>query len=198
MASHTVSEKAQLLFFHPTDFFKKIKSEKDWRISVKWGLAALGAFLVLSTIMWAILNALSISLPEWTGIVTGDISLLVVSFLMVSISFFFLLPYSRFAQWVIFKLGGKGTQDDTTKILFYSETVSLSGSWIPFINWIFGIWSFYIMYRGYRLLHSLSRGRAIGAVILPMLLILLLIFSMIAIIILGFIALALVFRLATG
>jgi len=63
----------------------------------------------------------------------------------------------------------------------YGSTPSLLLGWMPFIGFIFGIWSMIVSIIGVRRLHEISTGRAVlayllGAIIIPLIIILIILF----------------------
>jgi hypothetical protein len=75
----------------------------------------------------------------------------------------------------VFIAGGKNGSNQTTKALVYSSTPSLLLGWIPVINIIAGMWSLGLYIMGVREFQEISTERALLAVMMPLILILLLV-----------------------
>lgn len=75
----------------------------------------------------------------------------------------------------VFIAGGKNGSNQTTKAFVYSSTPSLLLGWIPVINIIAGMWSLGLNIIGVREFQDISTERALLAVMIPLILILLLV-----------------------
>jgi len=64
--------------------------------------------------------------------------------------------------------GGRKGYANTIKAFAYGETPFLLFGWIPFVGMLFWIWTLVLNIIGIRQLHEISTGRAIGAVLLSM------------------------------
>jgi len=64
--------------------------------------------------------------------------------------------------------GGRKGYANTIKAFAYGETPLLLFGWIPFVGMLFWIWALVLNIIGIRQLHEISTGRAIGAVLLSM------------------------------
>lgn len=67
----------------------------------------------------------------------------------------------------VYIAGGKKGFDQTLRIIMYGSTPILLG-WIPIIGIIAGIWSLILQTLGIRQLHEITTGRAILAVLIPL------------------------------
>jgi len=63
-------------------------------------------------------------------------------------------------------LGGRKGYANTIKAFAYGDTPFLLFGWIPFVGMLFPIWAWVLNIIGIRQLHEISTGRAIGAVLL--------------------------------
>ncbi|KCZ71422.1 Yip1 domain [Candidatus Methanoperedens nitroreducens] len=68
----------------------------------------------------------------------------------------------------VYIAGGKKGFDQTLRITMYGSTPSLLLGWIPIIGIIAGIWSLILQTLGIRQLHEITIGRAIIAVLIPL------------------------------
>ena len=64
--------------------------------------------------------------------------------------------------------GGRKGYANTIKAFAYGETPLFLFGWIPFVGMLFWIWTLVLDIIGIRQLHEISTGRAIGAVLLSM------------------------------
>jgi hypothetical protein len=80
-----------------------------------------------------------------------------------------------FLHIFVFIEGGKKGSNQTLKALVYSSTPSLLFGWIPIIGVIAGMWSLVLNIIGIRELQEISTERAVLAVIVPFILLLLLV-----------------------
>jgi hypothetical protein len=64
--------------------------------------------------------------------------------------------------------GGRKGYGNTMKAFAYGETPLFLFGWIPFVGMLFPIWALVLNIIGIRQLHEISTGRAVGAVLLSM------------------------------
>jgi len=62
--------------------------------------------------------------------------------------------------------GGRKGYANTIKAFVYGDTPFLLFGWIPFVGMLFWIWALVLNIIGIRQLHEISTGRAVGAVLL--------------------------------
>jgi hypothetical protein len=62
--------------------------------------------------------------------------------------------------------GGRKGYRNTIKAFVYGDTPFLLFGWIPFVGMLFSLWALVLNIIGIRQLHEISTGRAIGAVLL--------------------------------
>jgi hypothetical protein len=123
--------------------------------------------------IWAmfapIFEGMGIPLVAGAGVVIFAILMIFVWLLMLFIE----------AVWLhifVYILGGRKGYIETLKTIGYGSTPFWLIGWIPIIGWIIGlIWSFILAILGVRELHEMSTGRAAGAVILALVVILIII-----------------------
>ncbi|QYZ80155.1 hypothetical protein E2N92_12315 [Methanofollis formosanus] len=112
-----------------------------------------------------------ISMIIW-GIVAGLIGLFVIGLII--------------HLFVVILVGGNGLEQ-TIKAVAYGATPAMLLGWIPFIGFLAGIWSLVLYVLGIRELHETTTGRAAAAVLLPL----------VVLFVLGFILLAAVIAFFT-
>jgi hypothetical protein len=75
----------------------------------------------------------------------------------------------------VYIVGGRRGLDQTLKTVLYASTPGLLLGWIPIIGIFVGIWGLVLEILGIRELHEISTGRAILAVLLPVVVIVILV-----------------------
>ena len=81
------------------------------------------------------------------------------------------------AAWVhlwVYLFGGRKGYRETLKALAFGDTPALLLGWIPLVGILAGIWSLVLSVLGVRELHGITTGRALGAVIIAVIIPLLL------------------------
>ena len=68
---------------------------------------------------------------------------------------------------ILFLFGAKKGFENTYKAIAYGGTPSVLFSWIPLVNIIFSIWSWYLVVKGFSKLHGITMGQAFLATLIP-------------------------------
>ena len=137
------------------------------------------ALLLIHAILAALIAAIGIEkMPMYPGMPSG-IAVPVIVFLMALVGGFIVTLI--FAAWLhlwVYILGGRKGIMQTFKAIIYSNTPRLLLGWIPFIGFIFGLWSLVLSILGIRELQEISTTKAILAVaiavMIPLILLILL------------------------
>ena len=95
---------------------------------------------------------LGVSRHFWTGILT-------VFFMVVKLPFFVTF-YHFFAKL----MGGKGDFSDSLRLTVYPATPALLLGWVPYSDFIFGLWVAFFLVPGFRYLHDVSWGKSVAFV----------------------------------
>ena len=95
---------------------------------------------------------LGISRHFWTGILTA--------FFMVVKLPVFVVFYHFFAKL----MGGKGNFSDSLRLTVYPATPALLLGWVPYSDFIFGLWVAFFLVPGFRYLHDVSWGKSVAFV----------------------------------
>ena len=123
------------------------------------------ALLLINAILSAIIALIGIeTMPRLAGMPEG-IAIPVIVFLMALAGGFILTLI--FAAWLhlwVYILGGRKGIMQTFKAIIYGHTPRLLLGWIPFIGFIFVLWSLFLAILGIRELQELSTTKAILAV----------------------------------
>lgn len=137
------------------------------------------AYLAVLTLIFAVLSALLTMLD--VGGMGGAFGLAAGAFAAVAVFFFMFVVVTIVTiigtVWLhiwVFLVGGRGGIEATWKAAVYSLTPALLFGWIPLIGLIANLWSVVLEVIGIRELHGISTIRAVLAVVLPNLLLIIL------------------------
>lgn len=146
----------------PVETFQQSKNDEP---SVVFTYFA--ALLLFHSILVAIIATIGIEkIPMYPGMPAG-IAVPVIVFLMALAGGFILTLI--FAAWIhlwVYLLGGRKGIMQTFKAIIYGHTPRLLLGWIPFIGFIFMLWSLVLGILGIRELQEISTGKAILAVVI--------------------------------
>ncbi|MFH1172369.1 MAG: YIP1 family protein [Nanoarchaeota archaeon] len=152
-------KKAKSFLLEPTKAFKKEQKTSF--------VEAFKYVLVIGPIL-AILNGVI------AGLILPIISPLagIITIIAVAIMSYVALIITPFISGLIvhlfaYLLGAKKGLEQTLKVTFYSQTPSMLFGWIPIIGSIFGIYGIVLQIIGIKNLQKMTMGRAILAVLLP-------------------------------
>ena len=167
---------AKSIVSHPYDFFQKVVTTSDASEVFKY-YVVLSAFLALLTpiiniagfpsdVIHASTNAqmaaykfsplleqsFGLSRHVWTGVLTLVLMLLKLPA--------FIAFYHLFA----ILLGGKGGWLASLKVAVYPATPAMLFGWVPYSDFIFGLWVGFLLVPAFRYLHGVSWGKSIAFV----------------------------------
>lgn len=156
-------KKVRDIHFRPTEFYGEIDSDgfsAPSKFAATIGLVFGGLITVfgLLSVLFAETSALS-----WAGIAA---LLLVIFPVMLVISAFLQAATVHIA---VYLFGKRGLSKTYTAVAYPVSAVLLWG-WIPVLNFIAGIYSIYLQTKGLEILHDMDFGRALIAVIWPIIL----------------------------
>ncbi len=169
-------EKTKGFLLNPTESFKQVK-EEDMGAALKYFVIWLLIYSALFAIIMGAIGGMMASLiPAMQNIPllgagTG---------LMAAVSTFVMLLIGGIIGIFIgagiihigvLIVGGKKGYGQTLKALVYGGTPSYVLGWIPVVGMIAGIWALIVEILGIKELHEVSTGRAIIAVIIPIVII---------------------------
>lgn len=130
-------------------------------------IAALGFFAVILLIFSVLSSIVDLNFANplglVIGIIVGYIFLFVITFIGAAILHLF-----------VYIVGGRAGVEQTIKAVLYAFTPYGLIGWIPYIGLLGMLWSFILTILGIRELHDLSTGKAVLAVILPFIILLVL------------------------
>jgi hypothetical protein len=159
---------------NPVETFQQSKNDEPGVVFTYFGL-----LLLLHAILAALITFIGIeAMPRFAGM-PGGIALPVVVFFMALVGGF--ICTLIFAAWLhlwVYLLGGRKGIMQTIKALIYGHTPRLLLGWIPFIGFIFMLWSLVLSILGIRELQEMDTTKAILAVaiavLIPLILLILL------------------------
>jgi hypothetical protein len=164
---------AKLIMGNPNKFFNSVKKETDLTVSFVYLLQ----LLIIPTVMIIVLFSLFFTimsgfLGPLVGVQTmGFLGPLIgigagISFYVISVIGSFIGAVILFI--FIYIVGGRKGYTNTYKASVYGGTPGTLFAWIPFVNIVFGLWSLYLVIKGVSVLHEISMGRALLAILLPL------------------------------
>ncbi|MFZ1126660.1 YIP1 family protein [Methanoregula sp.] len=167
----TVIARAKGLLMNPVGTFQASRDD-----TAKTVFSYFGVLLVFYALLSAIVTALTVSAMSALGMYSamlpahgmGFAVLMPVLVFVIVLIFctIFTLVAGAWIHLLVWILGGKNGIMQTMKTIVYGMTPSLAFGWIPFIGFLFGIWSFILDIIGVRELGGLSTGKAALAMII--------------------------------
>lgn len=146
---------------------------------------ALRYFVILLAIFGAlngVMAALGLSMAQDLASASGGMGAFgaIVTILVAIVAMIIFGVIGLFIGGVILHIfvyiaGGRKDFNTTLRSAIYSATPNLLFGWIPFIGFLAGIWSLVLQVLAIKELHEISTGRAVVAVVLPFILMLILV-----------------------
>ncbi len=150
-------EKAEMIVKSPDKFFVKIKPEKK--------INSAFSFLLAISLVYLIATVVLIMTGPLASI--GAFGIVSVSIFSWAMSILFVFVMSAIVNVAAKLLGGKGGYVEAYKAVVYGSLPSQSLGWLPFVGFIFSLWSLYIQTKGVSKLYKLGTARSFIAVISP-------------------------------
>jgi hypothetical protein len=123
--------------------------------------------LLLHAALSAVLAALAIEILPMAGLITGGLSgPVVVFFVSLFAGFAGILVFGAWLHLWVYIFGGRRGIWQTIKAVMYGDTPFLLFGWIPFIGFVFTLWSLVLGIFGIQELQELSSLKATLAVAL--------------------------------
>jgi len=144
----------------PADAFRKVRGG-SWEAALRYFVVLLVVYAVFSAIIAAVMGSMS---PVSSGAPAG-IPVPAAVFLFTLIGG--LIGALVFGAWLhlwVALFGGKRGIVQTIRAGLYGSTPQLLFGWIPFIGFLFTLWSLYLIIVGLQELQDISMARAILAV----------------------------------
>ncbi|MDO9325579.1 MAG: Yip1 family protein [Methanoregula sp.] len=152
--------KVKGFLLNPVETFQQSKNDEPKIVFTYFGL-----LLLLHAILAALIAAIGIEKISMHAGVPGGMALPVAVFLMALVGGFIVTLI--FAAWLhlwVYLLGGRKGIMQTINAIIYSHTPRLLLGWIPFVGFIFMLWSLALAILGIRELQEISTIKAILAV----------------------------------
>jgi hypothetical protein len=156
--------------FSPVETFRKVK-DTDYSGTLMYFLVlvlintalSVPIMLVSLSSMWTVFNGIF----TWFSVRTlTGFGIVVFAVLMIIIALVLLFIGAAWLHLWVYLFGGRKGYRETFKALAFGETPALLLGWIPLVGILAGIWSLVLSILGVRELHGISTTRALGAVIL--------------------------------
>jgi hypothetical protein len=154
-------ERVKSFLIHPSKAFEK-EHKTSMREAMIYGLIG---FLILAIPYSIVFGILDILKASSLGIYT-----IPVLFMLILFGGFFgtFLGASWYHLWA-YVFGARQGLKNTTRALFFANTPTYVLGWIPLVNFFAGIWSLILFGIGLTKLQKLSTKRAIGAILIAVL-----------------------------
>lgn len=161
-------EKLKMIIDSPTKFFNSVKKE-EIEPAFKYYAVLLLIPVAIMLILGLTLGLAMLNIAGMAGIIPGIGALIVVAMAVV---FYILGLAGSFISSAIihifaYLLGAKKGFRNTYKAVVYGATPATIFAFIPIVNIIFIFWSMYLEIKGISILQDMPMGRALLAVILP-------------------------------
>ncbi len=182
MAELSITGKISKVLGNPSEFFAAVKGDKGVGPAFKYNaVISLVPTVIIAIFLVAAASLLSgLLLPLMAlGPIGNIITILGIGLVVAIYVTSLLAPFVSAAVLHAFAyiFGARGGYGQTYKTTIYGGTPAVLLGWIPFIGFIFSFWSIYLYIKGLSTLHGISMGRAAGAVILPLIIVVVLIMA---------------------
>ncbi len=157
-------EKMRGFLLTPTKTFKA-ERKTSFVDAIKYGLLGLLIMAILTAIITAIFGAIDVwSITQPIGGAAGTTTL-AAFFGVIVFGFIGLMLVGLWLHLWVFIFGGKQGIANTLKTVFYAYSPVYVLGWIPIVSFFANIWHLVLTVIGLTKLQKLSTGRAVGAVI---------------------------------
>jgi len=159
----SIIEKVKGFLLNPIDAFRQAKGDEPAAVLPYFALLLL-FYAVISAALLSVFMIGTIPLP---GLVTGGISGAVLVFFIILVGGFIgALVFGAWLHLWVYIFGGRRGIWQTLKAVMYGNTPFLLFGWIPFIGFVFTLWSLVLGIFGIRELQEIDSIKAILAVAL--------------------------------
>ena len=144
----------------PVETFQQFKSDEPGVV-----FSYFAALLLINAILSAIVVVIGIeTMPRFAGMPEGIAVPIIVFLMALAGGFIVTLIFAAWLHLWVYLLGGRKGIMQTFKAIIYGHTPRLLLGWIPFVGFIFVLWSLALSILGIRELQEMSTGKAILAV----------------------------------
>ncbi|KCZ71423.1 hypothetical protein ANME2D_02153 [Candidatus Methanoperedens nitroreducens] len=174
-------EKVKGFLMEPTKTFDASK-EDTLGEALKYYITLAAIYSAISALLFAFVFTMSGSMMGFGDLgrmfgvgagIAGAIAIFLMVWIFLIIGIFII---GAIVHIFVYIVGGRKGITQTIKAFMYGQTPVLLFGWIPLIGPIAGIWALVLEVLGIRQLHELTTGRAILAVLLPIIIIMVIIF----------------------
>ena len=174
-----IIEKIKGFITDPTKTFNAVKQESLGE-ALKYYAIIAAVYSAILALMFAFMGAFlgsmmglgNVGSMMGIGAGIGTAIILFIVFLLSSIIGAFIA--GAIMHIFVYIVGGRKGISQTIKALMYGSTPTLLFGWIPFIGMLAGIWSLILEIIGIKELHELTTGKAIMAMLIPIILLIIL------------------------
>lgn len=168
-------DKVKGFILNPIETFQKVREEglgEGLRYFVIWIIIYGILYGIMYTIIFTSIGAIFGSfedMPGWGamfGWATGAVLTVIMIVMIIVFGIIGLFIGGAWLHLWVRLMGGKKGYHQTVKSMVYGDTPTFLLGWIPFINFITGLWSLILLIFGIKELQEISTGKAALAVIL--------------------------------
>ncbi|MFA4824736.1 MAG: Yip1 family protein [Methanoregula sp.] len=157
---NTIVDKVKGFLLSPVETFQQSRNDEPGVVFTYFA-----ALLLLNAIFSAFIAAVGIEkMPMYAGMPFGIAVPVMVFFMVLAGGFIVTLLFAAWVHLWVYLLGGRKGIMQTFKAMIYGHTPRLLLGWIPFIGFIFTLWSLVLGILGIRELQEISTSKAILAV----------------------------------
>lgn len=165
-------EKTKMIIFNPKGFFDIMPQAGGY----KDPLIFCTVITIISTILSSVLSqALGLAVGKMANGIVSAMMSLIIGIILCPIVWATALSIGALVDNSMLRLfGGKGTYEATFRVLAYSTAMMLI-LWIPLAGFLTGIYQIYINLVGFRKVHSMTTGKVLAAMLIPIVVILIIV-----------------------
>ena len=157
-----IVDKVKGFILKPVETFQQSRNDEPGVV-----FSYFAALLLINAILSAIIALIGIeTLPRFAGMPEGLAFPVIVFLMALAGGFILTLIFSAWLHLWVYILGGRKGIMQTFKAIIYGHTPRLLLGWIPFIGFVFMLWSLVLGILGIRELQEMSTGKAILAIVI--------------------------------
>jgi hypothetical protein len=155
----------------PVETFLKVK-DTDYPDTIRYFLVLVLIYTILSIPVMLVLLPSAWFSGVFTLLGIGTLAgfgIVIFAVMMIIAALVFLFIWAAWLHFWVYIFGGRKGYRETLKALAFGETPALLLGWIPVLGILAWIWSVILSILGIHKLHDISTARALGAVVVAML-----------------------------
>jgi len=162
---NTIVTKVKGFLLNPVETFQQSKNDEPKAVFTYFGV-----LLLFNAVLCSLIATLGMAvMPALAAMPFGSAFPVMVFFMMLIGGCILTLIFAAWLHLWVYILGGRQGIMQTVNAVIYGSTPRLLLGWIPFIGFIFALWSLALGILGIRELQELSTGKAILAVAIAVL-----------------------------